>query len=136
MKYVLILPSIFRNCNTFLNFLCKFYNCFLWIRFLIYICSRNKYIFKYSSEKRKKQRFIPTKINLKISNHKSKGASSYSFYIFILAQIFIYVKRFWFLFYVKFVSSYAPNVVMLQCGLNSRFILTCFDGTCEWIMAW
>ena len=44
--------------------------------------------------KKEKSRFIPTRINLKKLNLMNKGASSYSFYIFILTQIFIYVKCF------------------------------------------
>ena len=43
--------------------------------------------------KKEKSRFIPKRTNLKI-NQLNKGASSYSFYIFILTQIFIYVKCF------------------------------------------
>lgn len=47
------------------------------IGFLIHICSRNKYIFKYSSEKRKIE--IYPEQDKSQNKHMNKSVSSYSF---------------------------------------------------------
>ena len=50
---------------------------FAGIGFLIHICSKNKYVFKYVSLKRKIE-IYPEKINL--TNQMDKGESSYLLY--------------------------------------------------------
>ena len=61
------------------------------IGFLIHICSRNKYIFKYSSEKRK----IEIYPNEDKSHNKTRwrGLTSLSFYKYILTHQKKYVKK-------------------------------------------